>query len=227
MDCPKAEVLILNFSSNEYFLSPFLDDMPKLRALILINYSTSNIVFHNLSVFHNLNNLRSLWFEKIYVPQIFDTTIPLKNLQRVSLILCDIDTGLDQSAIDLPRIFPRSSELAIDHCINLNKLPSSICRMHTLKILNVTNCDSLQELPADLGKINFLQLLRLYSCLNLKRLPVSIGHLVWLKYLDISQCVTMGCLLEGVYGARATDEGAGVWGFWAEGTCLGIGWSRF
>ncbi|KAL2457481.1 putative disease resistance protein [Forsythia ovata] len=206
MDCPKAEVLILNFSSNEYFLPPFLDDMPKLRALILINYSTSNTAIHNLSVFHNLNNLRSLWFEKIYVPRIFDTTIPLINLQKVSLILCDIDNSLDQSAIDLPRIFPRLSELTMDHCINLNMLPSSICRMHTLKILNVTNCESLQELPADLGKINFLQLLRLYSCPNLKRLPVGIGHLVWLKYLDISQCITMECLPEGVGGCTNLEK---------------------
>ncbi|CAA3025968.1 probable disease resistance At4g33300 [Olea europaea subsp. europaea] len=206
MDCPKAEVLILNFSSNEYFLPPFLDNMPKLRALILINYSTSNAIVHNLSVFNNLANLRSLWFEKIYVPRLFDTTTPLKNLQKVSLILCDIDNSLDQSAIDLPHIFPSLSELTMDHCINLNKLPSSICRMHTLKSLNVTNCESLQELPADLHNLNFLQFLRLYSCPNLKRLPVGIGHLVWLKYLDISECVTMGCLPEGIGGCIKLEK---------------------
>ncbi|CAI9763668.1 unnamed protein product [Fraxinus pennsylvanica] len=206
MDCPKAEVLVLNFSSNEYFLPPFLDNMPKLRALILINYSNSNAVVHNLSVLNNLANLRSLWFEKVYVPRLFDATIPFKNLQKVSLILCDIDNCLDQSAIDLPRIFPRLSELTMDHCIKLNKLPSSLCRMHTLKSLNVTNCESLQELPADLDKLSFLLLLRLYSCPNLKRLPVGIGHLVWLKYLDISECVTMGCLPEGIGGCTNLEK---------------------
>ncbi|CAA2957769.1 probable disease resistance At4g33300 [Olea europaea subsp. europaea] len=200
MDCPKAEVLVLNFSSNEYFLPPFLDNMPKLRALILINYSNSNAVIQNISVFNNLANLRSLWIEKIYVPCLFDTTIPLKNLQKLSLILCDIDNCLDQSAIDLPCIFPRLTELTMDHCIKLNKLPSSLCRMLTLNSLNVTNCESLQELPADLDKLSFLQFLRLYSCPNLKRLPVGIGHLVWLKYLDISECVTVGCLPEGIGG---------------------------
>lgn len=65
MEFPKAEVLVLNFSSNEYFLPPFIDYMPKLGYLVLINSSTSNAVLHNISFFANLTNLRSLWFEKI------------------------------------------------------------------------------------------------------------------------------------------------------------------
>ncbi|GAV77715.1 NB-ARC domain-containing protein/RPW8 domain-containing protein [Cephalotus follicularis] len=58
MEFPKAEVLILNFSSNEYFLPPFIDNMPKLRALIVINYGTSIATLRNCSFFSNLANLR-------------------------------------------------------------------------------------------------------------------------------------------------------------------------
>ena len=37
MEFPKAEVVIVHFSSNEYFLPPFMDNMPKLRAIIVMN----------------------------------------------------------------------------------------------------------------------------------------------------------------------------------------------
>ncbi|CAK9178603.1 unnamed protein product [Ilex paraguariensis] len=206
MEFPKAEVLILNFSSSEYFLPPFISDMPKLRALILINYGNSTAVLHNSSVFADLTNLRSLWFEKIAVPQLPETTIPLKNLRKISLVLCKIDNSLDQSAIDLPYLFPRLSELTMDHCIHLSELPSSICRMNTLKSLSVTNCDSLHELPADLGKLKFLHILRIYACPNLEKLPPGIGDLVWLKYLDISQCVHLRCLPDRIGGCTSLEK---------------------
>ncbi|KAL8474746.1 hypothetical protein ACS0TY_031255 [Phlomoides rotata] len=206
MDCPKAEVLLLNFSSTEYFLPPFLNKMPNLRALILINYSNSNATLHNTSVFSTLTNLRSLWFEKISLPLLPPTTTPLRNLQKVSLILCDISKSVNHSPLDLPHLFPRLSELTMDHCINLTEVPSSICQMCTLKSLSVANCDSLQELPSDLGKLNSLEILRLTACPNLKRLPAGLGSLVQLKYLDVSQCVNMGCLPEGIGGCGRLEK---------------------
>ncbi|KAK4352048.1 hypothetical protein RND71_027566 [Anisodus tanguticus] len=198
MDCPKAEVLILNFASSEYFLPRFLENMPKLRALIIINYSSSSAVLHNMSVFSHLTNLRSLWFEKISVTHLSDSTNPLNNLRKISLMLCDMKNSLDESVVDFPGLFPQLSEFTMDHCINFNKLPSSICRLHKLYSLSITNCDSLYELPSDLGELQALQVLRIYACPHLKRLPPGIGHLVKLKYLDISQCVGLRCLPEAI-----------------------------
>ncbi|XP_031122316.1 probable disease resistance protein At4g33300 [Ipomoea triloba] len=206
MDCPKAEVLILNFSSSEYFLPPFICSMPKLRALILINYSTSNAVLYNLSVFNDLTYLRSLWFEKISVPHLSNSTRPLIYLRKISLILCSINNSLDQSVVDLPRLFPRLSELTMDHCINFNELPTGICKMRSLKTLSVTNCDSLHELTGELGELSFLQILRIYACPNVKSLPPSIGDLVSLKYLDISQCVSLKTLPETIDGCRRLEK---------------------
>jgi Leucine-rich repeat (LRR) protein len=206
MVCPKTEVLVLNFSSDEYCLPPFLNNMPKLRALILINYSNSSAVLHNSSVFSSLINLRSLWFEKISIPVLPDTTIPLKNLQKVSLVLCDISRSVNHSIVDLPNLFPRLSELTMDYCINVTELPPSICLMHTLESLSVTNCDSLEELPSDLGKLSSLQILRLSACPNLRSLPAGVGSLVQLKYIDISQCVNMGCLPEGIGGCASLEK---------------------
>ncbi|MBA0745822.1 hypothetical protein Gogos_008381 [Gossypium gossypioides] len=194
MEFPKAEVLILNFSSNEYFLPPFIDDMPKLRALIVINYGTNEAILENFSVFTNLANLRSLWLEKTWVPQLTNPTVHMKNLRKLSMVLCKVNNSFNPSVIELPLIFPRLSELIIDHCHDLIKLPSSICEVNSLQNLSITNCHRLCELPADLGMLKKLQVLRLYACPELKMLPPRIGELIGLKYLDISQCFNLRCL---------------------------------
>lgn len=206
MDLPKAEVLILNFSSSEYFLPPFIDRMPKLRALILINYSTSTAILNNVEVFSKLTNLRSLWFEKISIPEFPKATIPMKSLKKIFLVLCKIANSLDQSVVDLPQMFPCLAELTMDHCDDLCELPSSISRMHSLECMSITNCHSLQELPADLGKLNSLQILRIYDCPSLKTLPPGLCELKCLKYLDISQCVGLECLPEGIGGLLRLEK---------------------
>lgn len=184
MQFPKAEVLILNFASNQYLLPPFIRNMPKLKAFILINYSASNATVRGFSVLSNLGNLRSLWLEKVSVPQL-SSAFPSKKLRKISLILCKINNSLDQSA------FPRLLELTIDHCEDLFVLPCSICDMHLLKNLSITNCHNLWQLPADLSKLKCLQILRLYACPSLRKLPPDICELPCLKYLNISQCVDL------------------------------------
>ncbi|PPE01834.1 hypothetical protein GOBAR_DD01162 [Gossypium barbadense] len=194
MEFPKTEVLILNFCSDKYFLPPFIDDMPKLRALIVINHGTTEATLENFSVFTNLANLQSLWLEKVSVPQLSNATVPLRNLRKLSMVLCKVSNSLDPAVLDLPQIFPRLSELVIDHCDDLVKIPLSICKVNSLQSLSLTNCHRLRELPADLGMLKKLQILRLSACPELKMLPPSIGELVGLKYLDISECVNLKCL---------------------------------
>nr|AKE49459.1 NBS-LRR disease resistance protein NBS44 [Dimocarpus longan] len=194
MEFPKAEVLILNFSSKEFFLPPFIANMPKLRALIIKNYSTFEATLHNFSVCSNLTNLRSLWLEKVSISQLPQFTAPLKKMQKISLALCKLNNSLDQPSMDLCQMFPCLQELTIDHCHDLIELPTSICKMQSLRCLSVTNCHSLLELPADIGMLRSLQILRLYACPLLRTLPPGICELVGLKYLNISQCLRLSCL---------------------------------
>lgn len=205
MRFPKAEVLILNFASGKFFLPHFMNNMPKLRALIVINYSSKNATLYNSEVFSSLVNLRSFWLEKVSVPQLSNATVPLKHLRKLSLVLCRINKSLDQSVVNLPYTLPSLVELTIDHCVDLFELPSSICGMHSLKSLSITNCHGLRHLPADLGNLKSLQILRLYACPSLKSLPSGICELLWLKYLDISQCVNLSCLPMDI-GKMATLE---------------------
>ncbi|RWR77299.1 nucleotide-binding site-leucine-rich repeat protein 2 [Cinnamomum micranthum f. kanehirae] len=195
---PNAEVLMLNFSASAYFLPPFIEMMPKLKSLVLINYGTVSAVLHNLSVFASLDDLRKIWFEKISVPPLCKTTVPLVNLKKISLVLCEVSKSFNGSAANLPLIFPGLSDLTIDHCIDLSELPRSICGFKSLENLSITNCHDLNELPPELGKLNSLQILRFYGCPSLKKLPQDICGLKRLKYLDISQCMNLKSLPEGI-----------------------------
>ncbi|KAH7673535.1 P-loop containing nucleoside triphosphate hydrolase protein [Dioscorea alata] len=196
MHFPKAEVLILNFSSADYFLPPFIKTMPKLKVLVLINYGLSSTKLHNLTVFESINNLTSVWFEKITIPPLPRTTIPLQNIRKVSLVLCELKNSLQGSTVLLPLTFPCISNLTIDHCIDLTDLPSSICELSSLKSLSISNCHDLEELPHELGKLKSLHILRIYACPGLKKLPQSLCKLKSLQYLDISQCFNLEGLPE-------------------------------
>ncbi|KAK7383094.1 hypothetical protein VNO78_28762 [Psophocarpus tetragonolobus] len=185
LDFPMAQVLIINFTSNDYFLPPFINRMPNLRTLIIINHSTSYARLHNVSVFRNLTNLKSLWLEKVSTPQLSGTV--LQNLGKLFIVLCKINDSLDGKQ------FPSLSELTLDHCADLTQLPASICELKSLQNLSLTNCHNLTQLPSEFGKLRSLEILRLYACPDLETLPPSMCDMKRLKYIDISQCVNLTC----------------------------------
>lgn len=193
---PNAEVLILNFSSSEYFLPPFIGNMPKLRALVVLNNNATHATLRNFSVFSSLNYLRGIWLEKVSITQLLDVYTQLKHLRKISLVFCKVNDSLAESVANPSQIFPCLSELIIDHCNDLVTLPSSICEMQSLKCLSVTNCHSLSQLPANFWNLKHLQILRLFACPLLKTLPPGICELSCLKYIDISQCVNLISLPE-------------------------------
>lgn len=195
---PHAEVLILNFTSNSYYLPPFIRTMPRLKSLVLINYGNSTATLHNLSVFASMDSLRSLWLEKISIPSLSQSTLPFPCLQKISLILCNFSEGLNISPCHLPFIFPRLSDLTVDHPIDLVELPPSICELVSLESLSISNCHDLVDLPNNLGQLSSLRILRLHSCPSLVGLPQTISYLKKLQYLDISRCVNLQDLPDGI-----------------------------
>ncbi|CAE6086602.1 unnamed protein product [Arabidopsis arenosa] len=206
MELPKAEVLILHFSSEKYVLPPFIAKMGKLRALVIINNGMSPARLHDFSIFTNLAKLKSLWLERVHVPELSSSTVPLQNLHKLSLIFCKINTSLDQTEVDIAQIFPKLSDLTIDHCDDLVELPSTICGITSLNSISITNCPRIKELPKNLSKLKFLQLLRLYACPELQSLPVEICELPRLKYLDISQCVSLSSLPEKIGKVKTLEK---------------------
>jgi len=62
-------------------------------------------------------------------------------------------------------------------CSTLQKLPTSIGKLHALRNLNLEGCSNLQELPTSIGQLNAIQKLDLGRCSRLQELPTSLGQL--------------------------------------------------
>lgn len=146
MELPKTQVSILNFSSDKYTLPPFVGKMSSLRELVVINSSFLFPAFlHGLPFSTNLAKLRRL--EKVHFPEVLSSTVPLRNLQKMHLILCKINNSFDQTVFQTTHIFPSLFDLTIDHYDDLEKIPSTICGMSALNSVTITNCPRILELP--------------------------------------------------------------------------------
>ncbi|CAG7912006.1 unnamed protein product, partial [Brassica rapa] len=201
-----ARVVSIHTGKNLYVLPPFIAKMGRLRALVIINNGMSPARLHDFTTFTNLAKLKSLWLERVHVPELSTSTVPLKSLRKMSLILCKINNSFVQTSVDMSQIFPNLSDLTIDHCDDLVELPTTVCGITSLNSISITNCPRISELPRNLSKLKALQLLRLYACLELKALPVEICELPRLKYLDISQCVNLSFLPEEIGKVRTLEK---------------------
>lgn len=190
----EAEVLILNLRTKKYSLPEILEEMNKLKALIVTNYGFHPSELNNFELLDSLSNLKRIRLEQISVPS-FGT---LKNLKKLSLCMCNIRLAFEKGSILISDSFPNLEDLNIDYCKDMVGLPNGVCDIISLKKLGVTNCHKLSGLPQEIGKLENLELLRLSSCTDLKGLPDSIGRLSKLRLLDISNCISLPSLPEEI-----------------------------
>jgi len=189
MNFRQAEALVLNFSANNYFLPPFLNSMTKLKVLVVLNYGSKRATIQGLPAPSSLTQLRTIRLERLNVPSLQEPSRVFRNLEKLSLSLCE---GLGNMSkfnnSQLSLKLPIMLDFNLDHCCDLEELPTAICDMATVENWSITNCHLLQKLPDDMGKLRSLRMLRLSACLGLKELPASIGKLGKLEYLDIFLC---------------------------------------
>ena len=68
MDFPNAKALILSFSTSEYFIPPFMESMPKLKVLMIVNHNPKRATLKGISVFYSLTWLKVVQLERVTVP---------------------------------------------------------------------------------------------------------------------------------------------------------------
>jgi len=186
---PEVEALALFFSAEQYCLPTFLQTMPKLKVLILYNYSSRRATLSGLPSFPSPVQIRSVHLNKLRVPPLYDNCRSWEMLEKLYVCLCEGlgNIGLLDRQVESLN-FPKIKEINIDHCSDLKELPAKLCNLTSLQILSVTNCHLIQNFPDDLGRLSSLRVLRLSTCPTLLRLPPSICNLGKLEYLDISLC---------------------------------------
>lgn len=186
---PEAEALALIFSAGQYCFPTFLQTMPKLKVVILYNYSSQRATLSGLPSFPSPVQIRSVLLNKLRVPLLYNNCRSWERLEKLYICLCE---GLENitridKEVEAPN-FPNIKEINIDHCSDLRELPAKLCNLTSLQILSVTNCHLIQKLPEDLGRLRSMRVLRLSTCPILSGLPPSICNLGELEYLDISLC---------------------------------------
>ncbi|XP_057975707.1 probable disease resistance protein At5g66900 [Malania oleifera] len=192
MELLTVEVLILNFQTGNYEVPQFMEKMNKLKVLIMTNCGLYPAELNNFSWLNSLTNLRRIRLEKVSIPSLDKiNAAQMKNLQKISLIMCEIGQALRNCSIELSRALPKLAEIEIDYCNDLKELPVELLSIICLKKLNITNCHKLHALPEEIGKMENLEVLRLHSCTELSELPESIGSLSKLSFLDISDCLSI------------------------------------
>ncbi|PON46057.1 TIR-NBS-LRR-like protein [Trema orientale] len=102
--------------------------------------------------------------------------------------------GLDLSQTSIAQVFESSLEclphlniLYMCNCTRLESLPTSICKLKSLKRLNLSGCSRLKSFPRILEPMDHLELLDLEKT-GIKDIPWSIENLVMLETLNLSQC---------------------------------------
>ncbi|XP_027347005.1 probable disease resistance protein At5g66900 [Abrus precatorius] len=192
MQPAQTKVLILNLQTKQYSFPEFMEEMSKLKVLIITNYSFHPSEMNNFELLGSIRNLERIRLERISVPSF----VTLKNLKKISLYLCNLRQALENVKMLISEAFPNLEELNIDYCKDMVELPKGLCDITPLKKLSITNCHKLSVLPQEIGKLENLELLRLSSCTGLEGIPDSIGRLPNLRLIDISNCINLRNLPE-------------------------------
>ncbi|XP_024182551.1 probable disease resistance protein At5g66900 [Rosa chinensis] len=195
---PEAEILILNFQTKYYALPEFVEEMNKLKTLVLTSSGIGPAELNNFQLVDSKPNLKRIRLERISFPSISRYPIQLKSLKKISLFMCSVGQGFGNGSIHISEAFPNLVEMNIDYCNDLVELPADLCDLIQLKKLSVTNSHKLSVLPEDIGNLVNLELLRLRCCTDLSELPGSIRNLKNLNLLDISNCFSLKELPEDI-----------------------------
>ena len=175
-----------------------MEKMDKLKVLIVTNYGFFQAKISNFQLLGTLPNLKRIRLEKVSISSLCKTLVPLKNLKKISLFMCNIGKAFENCTIPVSDALPNLTEISIDYCNDLVELPDGLCDIVHLKKLCITNCHKLSTLPEGTGKLVNLEMLRLRSCTDLSELPESIRSLHKLSILDISDCLSIGKLPKNI-----------------------------
>ncbi|PWA98486.1 NB-ARC domains-containing protein [Artemisia annua] len=191
MQASKVEVLVMNFLSKTHPLPQFIRYIEKLKILIITNYGYYFSKIENFPPPLYLSSLTSIRLDHVSISSISTSILELKNLQKLSLIMCKIGESFSKCTDGIPNKLPSLVELHIDSCDDLVTFPVMLCNLLLLRKLCIINCHELTLLSEEFGNFPNLDVLRLASCSNLIALPKTIRNLQKLSIIDISDCINL------------------------------------
>ncbi|CAK8562362.1 unnamed protein product [Lathyrus sativus] len=193
----EVEAFVLNLREKKCTLPMFMKKMNKLKVLIITNYDFYQAELENFELLNHLSSLRRIRLEKVSIPLLGKTIVQLKNLQKCSFFMCNVNEAFKNCTIQDSEILPNLAEMNFDYC-DMVELPNVISYIVSLKKVSITNCHKLRALHEGIGELVNLESLWLSSCSGLSKMPDSITNIHRLKFLDISECISLSQLPENI-----------------------------
>ncbi|XP_027347379.1 probable disease resistance protein At5g66900 [Abrus precatorius] len=193
----EVEVLVLNIRQKKFTLPMFMKKMNKLEVLIITNYDFYRADLENFELLDCLSDLKRIRLERVSIPFLSKTGVQLKNLQKFSFFMCNVNEAFKNRSVQISDVLPNLEEINIDYC-DMVELPAGLSNIVSLKKISITNCHKLSALPKGIENLVNLESLRLTSCTSLVELPDSTTSLHKLKFLDISDCISLSKLPENM-----------------------------
>eukprot|EP00257_Ricinus_communis_P017873 XP_015576422.1 disease resistance-like protein DSC1 [Ricinus communis] len=190
----------IDLSYSEYLTQ--IPDLSNAQSLGSVNLKGCTSLVQVSSSIQYLNKLEYLNLEGCRFLSSLPNMIALKYLKTLNITGCSNIKKFPEIAGNVEELFlnqtaieevsssieclTRLSSLYLTHCTKLRSLPSNICKLKCLQMLNLSGCSRLESFPEILQSMEGLTYLYLANCRNLTSLPNSIGNLKSLAELDLN-----------------------------------------
>ncbi|KAF3952397.1 hypothetical protein CMV_022039 [Castanea mollissima] len=179
IQAPEVEALVLNFQTRNYALPEFVEQMVKLKVIVVTNYGFFPAELSNFQLLRSLPNLKRIRLEKV--------SDSLPNLMEINIDYCN-------DLVELPgwlcEVLPLK-KLRITNCHKLPLLPERIGNLTNLEVLRLRSCTELSELPGSIRSLHKLSILDISDCLSICKLPKHIGELHSLTEFHMKECLRL------------------------------------
>ncbi|KAF2319811.1 hypothetical protein GH714_019219 [Hevea brasiliensis] len=172
---------------------PDLSSVPKLELLFLDRCRSLIEIPSSIDNIGDLELLKFLCINASGMKTLPTAINQLKNLVDLArgdlgnLRLLDLRDSSELTRVPDLSSVPNLEFLSLRGCLSLIEIPSSICNLKSLTLLDISFCQNVNGLPENIGNLELLQELNIFSS-RIKALPSSINQLKNLVDLNCGLC---------------------------------------
>ncbi|XP_044482782.1 receptor-like protein 7 [Mangifera indica] len=211
VNCTRLEVLDLGNNNINDSFPYWLGNLPKLQVLVLhfnnfygsiwgsSEFNSSFPMLRILDLSHNNFDgyLSTRFFENLKAMMNLDEEKKKLNYMGVSYYQDSVEVVVKGFGIHLEKILTTFTTIDFSNNNFHGEIPSSIGKLHSLRLLNLSQNSLTGHIPSSLGDLTALEALDLSSNKLIGLIPTQLVSLTFLAKLNLSQNQLVGPILRG------------------------------
>lgn len=186
----------IDLSYSQYLIR--IPDLSNAKELESLNLKWCSNLVEGPSSIQKLNKLEYLNLESCKNLSCLPSTIASTLVKTFNLVGCSNLKKFPEIAGNVEELFLNNTGLEV--------VPSSIGCLTKLVSLYLTSCKKLRSLPSDICKLKCLRMLNLCGCSNLESFPEIWEPMEGLKYLYLANCRKLSCLPNSIGNLKNLTE---------------------